>query len=53
MTIVYVAPIDAAADLRWQRWLARGAESDRRTTRRMRLVMLVIAMALGVAFYVA
>ena len=53
MTNVDVAPIDAAAELRWQNWLARGAETDRRTMKRMRVVMLVIAIALAVAFYVA
>ena len=53
MTNVDAAPIDAAAELRWQNWLARGAENDRRTTKRMRMVMLVIAIALAVGSYLA
>lgn len=53
MTNADVARVDAATELRWQNWLARGAESDRRTTKRMRMLMVVIATALAVWFYIA
>jgi len=48
-----VATIAASdADLRWQKWQARGARSDRRTAARMRKLMLLIVAALVVAFLV-
>jgi hypothetical protein len=34
---------DVEADIRWRDWQARGAASDRRTTARMRKVMLLVA----------
>jgi hypothetical protein len=34
---------DAEAELRWRNWRARGAEDDRRTTKRMRVLMMLIA----------
>jgi hypothetical protein len=37
---------DVEADIRWRDWQARGAASDRRTTARMRTVMLLIVAAL-------
>jgi hypothetical protein len=46
MTIQSVA--DAEADIRWRRWLARGAESDRRTARMMTGLMLLMAIGLGI-----
>lgn len=39
---------DGEADIRWQEWQARGAESDRRTAARMRILTLLIATALGI-----
>jgi hypothetical protein len=36
---------DAEADLRWRHWQARGAENDRRTAKRMRALMMLIAAA--------
>lgn len=38
--------VDAEAETRWQDWRARGAESDRRTARAMRGVVLVITAAM-------
>jgi hypothetical protein len=32
------------ADVRWRKWQARGAENDRRTAKRMRGLMLLIAV---------
>ena len=34
------------ADIRWRNWQARGAEDDRRTTKRMRGLMLLMAAGL-------
>ena len=34
---------DPEADLRWKNWQARGAEDDRRTAKRMRGLMILIA----------
>jgi len=31
------------AEIRWRNWEARGAEGDRRTAKRMRALMLLIA----------
>ena len=47
---VMVAEPDA--DLRWRNWQARGAEDDRRTAKRMRAVLMLIAAALVVWFVV-
>ena len=38
----------ADADIRWRDWLARGAERDRGTTRRMTGLMVLIAIGLGI-----
>jgi hypothetical protein len=38
---------DSDADIRWRDWVARGAASDRRTTKRMSGLMLLIAIGLG------
>jgi hypothetical protein len=43
---------DVEADIRWRDWQARGAASDRRTTARMRKVMLLIVAALIAWFFV-
>jgi hypothetical protein len=43
---------DADGELRWREWQARGAESDRRTARRMWTVMLLIAAVLVVGWTV-
>ena len=40
------------ADVRWREWKARGAESDRRTAKRMGRLMLVLAAGL-VAWFTA
>ena len=40
------------ADIRWRNWQARGAEGDRRTAKRMRGLMLVIAAGLLMWFVV-
>jgi len=46
MTTQVATVPDAEADLRWQKWQARGIEGDRRTAKRMRQLMLLIAAAL-------
>lgn len=43
---------DVEAEIRWLDWQARGAASDRRTTTRMRTLMLLIVAALVVWFVV-
>ena len=43
---------DVGADIRWREWQARGVASDRRTATRMRGLMLLIAAALAVWFFV-
>ena len=43
---------DPEAELRWRKWQARGAEGDRRTAKRMRGLMILIAAALLVWFVV-
>jgi hypothetical protein len=42
------AIVDGDAQRRWEEWQARGAEADRRSSTRMRIFMLVVAMALAV-----
>ena len=46
-TQVAVVP-DAEAEIRWQKWLTRGAEADRRTAKRMRGLLLLISVGLVV-----
>ena len=48
MTNLVATLPDSEADVRWRNWQARGAESDRRTATRMRMLMAVIATALAV-----
>ena len=43
---------DTEADVRWRNWQARDAEGDRRTTKRIRGLMLLIAAGLLVWFVV-
>jgi hypothetical protein len=43
---------DAEADMRWQAWQARGAESDRRSDTRMRRLTVLIAIGLVICFVV-
>jgi hypothetical protein len=50
-SLVAILP-DPKADIRWRNWQARGAESDRRTAKRMRRLMLVLATALAVSLLV-
>lgn len=40
------------AELRWRNWQARGAEGDRRTARRMRSLMILLAAGFVVWFVV-
>jgi hypothetical protein len=40
------------AELRWRKWQARGAEGDRRTAKRMRGLMILIAAGCVVWFVV-
>lgn len=47
MTNQVAAVLDLDAERRWQKWQADGAESDRRTARRMRTVMLLTAALLA------
>jgi hypothetical protein len=39
---------DAEADVRWRDWVARGAASDRRTSKRMTGLTFLIAIGLGI-----
>jgi len=41
-TQVEIVP-ETEAEVRWRNWQARGAEGDRRTAKRMRGLMLLIA----------
>jgi hypothetical protein len=43
---------DADAELRWRNWQARGVEADRRTAKKMRGLMLLIAAGFLVWFAV-
>jgi hypothetical protein len=43
---------DPDADVRWRRWQARADASDRRMATRTRTVMLVVAAAWAVWFFV-
>jgi hypothetical protein len=52
MTIQTAVIPDVEADSRWRDWQARGAASDRRTSARMRTVVLLIGAALIVWFVV-
>jgi hypothetical protein len=52
MTTLVATAAQSEADIRWHNWQARGAESDRRTARRMRKVLLLIVAALVVWFFV-
>jgi len=52
MTNVIAAALDVDHDARWRQWQAKGAAQDRRTARRMRLVLLLIIITLMVWSYV-
>jgi len=41
---------DTESDRRWRNWQARGDKADRRTAKRMRWLMIVIAAVLLVWF---
>ena len=43
---------DPEAELRWRNWQARGAEGERRTAKRMRGLMILIAAVFIVWFVV-
>ena len=43
---------DPEAELRWRNWKAQGADADRRTAKRMRGLMILIAAAFVVWFVV-
>jgi hypothetical protein len=47
MTDQITTVLDPEAELRWRAWQTRGAESDRRTARAMRIVMLVVVAFLA------
>jgi len=47
-----VGVVDRDAEIRWRNWQARGAKDDRRMARRTRTVMLVVAAAWAVWFFV-
>lgn len=51
MTDQAVLP-NAEAELRWRTWQARGVEGDRRTAKRMRGLMIVIALGFLASFVV-
>ncbi len=42
MTTQLATVPESDADVRWRKWQARGAENDRRTSRRMRTLMVLI-----------
>ena len=44
---------DPEAELRWRKWQARGAEGDRRTAKRMRGLVMLIAVAFLVSLFLA
>jgi hypothetical protein len=52
MTNLVASVAPSEADIRWRKWQARGAESDRRTATRMRKVLLLLVAALIVGFLV-
>ena len=52
MTLQAALIPDVDADIRWRDWQARGAANDRRTTARMRTVLLLVVTALILAFVV-
>ncbi|HEX4566679.1 MAG TPA: hypothetical protein VH138_08595 [Vicinamibacterales bacterium] len=43
MTALAAAISAAETDLRWQQWEARGAAADRRTARRMKIAVFLVA----------
>ena len=52
MTDLAAIVADLESELRWRNWQARGAEGDRRTAKRMRALMILIAAAFLVWFVV-
>ena len=52
MTSQVATVLDAEGELRWREWQTRGAESARRTARKMRTAMLLIAAVLVIWFTV-
>ena len=52
MTDLAATVADAEAQLRWRNWQARGAEGDRRTAKKRRGLMMVIAAGFLVLFAV-
>jgi hypothetical protein len=46
MTDLAATVADPEAELRWRNWQARGAEGDRQTAKRMRVLITLIAAAL-------
>ena len=52
MTNQTTAVLNADDDVRFRAWQARGAADDRRTAKRMRLVMLLVVIALALWSYV-
>ena len=52
MTNQVAIAAETESDTRWRQWQARGAEDDRRTAKRMRGLMLLVAAAYLVFAYV-
>ena len=44
---------ESEAEIRWRKWLGRGAKRERRTTKRMTALMLVIALGLSLSLSAA
>ena len=44
---------ESEAEIRWRKWLVRGAEGERRTTKRMTALMFVIAVGLSLGLSAA
>ena len=52
MTNLPAIVAETEAELRWRNWQARGAEGDRQTAKRMRVLMMLIAAAFLVSLLV-
>jgi hypothetical protein len=52
MAVAVATVPDLDADVRWRRWQARSDASDRRMATRTRTVMLIVAAAWAVWFFV-
>jgi hypothetical protein len=50
--MTHQALADPEAELRWRAWQARGVEGDRRTAKRMRAFMVLVALGFLISFVV-